>query len=130
MGPPDTATPKPGTTSAASPPQSANATPGGDTVPAPVVHWPSSQADYLQNPAPAYPPLSQRLGEQGKVVVRVLIGQNGRAQRADIARSSGFERLDQAALKAVLSWRYVAGTVNGQPQDMWFDVPVNFKLPD
>lgn len=74
--------------------------------------------------------MSLRLNEQGKVVVRVLIGRNGRALDGRIAQSSGFDRLDQAALRAVMSWRYVPGTVDGQAQDMWFDVPVNFKPPN
>lgn len=47
-------------------------------APAPgKVELPSSDADYLQNPKPAYPRISQRLGERGKVVVRVLIGVDG-----------------------------------------------------
>jgi len=94
------------------------------------VTLPSSMADYLSNPPPTYPPMSLRLNEQGKVVVRVLIGRNGRALDGRIAQSSGFDRLDQAALRAVMSWRYVPGTVDGQAQDMWFDVPVNFKPPN
>jgi protein TonB len=91
------------------------------------VTLPSSIADYLSNPPPTYPALSLRLGEQGKVMVRVQIGKNGRALQARVAESSGFDRLDQAALRAVLNWRYVPGTVDGQAQDMWFDAPINFK---
>ena len=68
--------------------------------------------------------------ETGQVVLRVLIGKNGQALRGDVFQTSGFHRLDQSALKAVLSWRYVPGKVNGQAQDMWFDIPINFKLPN
>jgi periplasmic protein TonB len=97
--------------------------------PAPVkVELPSSDADYLQNPKPAYPPISKRLGEQGKVVVRVLIGVDGNAQKAEIRQSSGFERLDQAALATVLKWRYVPGKRGGVAEAMWFNVPINFVL--
>lgn len=97
--------------------------------PAPVkVELPSSDADYLQNPKPAYPPISKRLGEQGKVVVRVLIGADGNAQKAEIRQSSGFERLDQAALATVLKWRYVPGKRGGVAEAMWFNVPINFVL--
>jgi len=94
------------------------------------LHLPSSQADYLNNPQPPYPALSLRLRESGKVVVRVLIGKNGQALRVDLVQSSGFERLNQSAMKAVLAWRYVPGKVDGQAQDMWFDVPISFKLPN
>lgn len=94
----------------------------------PKVELPSSDADYLQNPKPPYPAISKRLGEQGKVVVRVLIGVDGTAQRAEIRQSSGFERLDQAALATVLKWRYVPGKRAGVAEAMWFNVPVNFVL--
>ena len=92
------------------------------------VELPSSDAQYLQNPKPSYPAISKRLGEQGKVMVRVLIGEDGRAQRAEIRQSSGYERLDQAALNTVLAWRYVPGKRGGAPEAMWFNVPINFVL--
>jgi protein TonB len=94
------------------------------------VQLPSSNADYLNNPHPPYPALSLRLNEQGRVIVRVLISKNGSALRGEINQSSGYERLDQAALNAVLGWRFVPGKVDGQLRDLWFDVPVNFKLPN
>jgi protein TonB len=94
----------------------------------PRVELPSSDAQYLQNPKPAYPAISKRLGEQGKVLVRVLIGPDGIAQKAEIRQSSGYERLDQAALNTVLAWRYVPGKRGGVPEAMWFNVPINFVL--
>ncbi len=94
----------------------------------PRLELPSSDADYLQNPKPPYPAISKRLGEQGNVVVRVLIGVDGSAQRAEIRQSSGFDRLDQSALATVLKWRYVPGKRAGVAEAMWFNVPVNFVL--
>nr|WP_235964973.1 energy transducer TonB [Caenimonas soli] len=97
--------------------------------PAPAkVELPSSDADYLRNPAPSYPPMSKRLGEQGKVLVRVLIGADGTPQKAELKRSSGFDRLDRAALEYVMKCRYVPGKVAGVPQAMWHEAPVNFVL--
>jgi len=105
------------------------AAPAVAAPPAPArVELPSSDADYLQNPRPAYPGLSKRLGEQGKVVVRVFIEVDGKAQKAEIKQSSGFERLDQAALATVLRWRYVPGKRAGLAENMWFNVPINFVL--
>jgi len=89
---------------------------------------PSSDADYLNNPAPRYPAISRRLGEQGKVVIRVLIDENGHPQQGDIHQSSGYARLDQAALAAVMDWRYVPGRNAGTVQAMWFNVPIQFAL--
>lgn len=94
----------------------------------PAVQLPSSDADYLQNPKPPYPPISKRLGEQGKVVLRVLIGTDGQPKKAEIRRSSGFDRLDQAAINAAMRWRYVPGKRGGVPEEMWSEVPINFVL--
>lgn len=94
----------------------------------PRVELPSSSADYLNNPRPPYPPLSKRLGEQGKVVVRVFIEANGAASRAEIRSSSGYDRLDQTALQTVLKWRYAPGKRNGVAEAMWFNVPISFVL--
>lgn len=94
----------------------------------PKVQLPSTDADYLQNPRPVYPPVSKRLGEQGKVLLRVLIGADGTAQDAQVRTSSGYDRLDQAALQTVLKWRYVPGKRGGVPEAMWFNVPIHFVL--
>jgi periplasmic protein TonB len=97
--------------------------------PAPArIDLPSTNADYLNNPRPPYPPLSKRLGEQGKVVVRVLIDADGLASQAEIRSSSGYDRLDQTALQTVLRWRYVPGKRNGIAEAMWFNVPIQFVL--
>lgn len=94
----------------------------------PRIELPSTQADYLNNPPPAYPRLSRRLGEQGKVVLRVLINTDGRAEQAQVVTSSGYERLDQTALATVQAWRYVPGKRNGVAEAMWFNIPIQFVL--
>ena len=94
----------------------------------PAVQLPSSNADYLNNPKPVYPAMSKRLGEQGKTIVRVLIGVDGLPKSASIRQSSGYERLDEAARTAVMSWRYVPGKRNGVVEPMEFNVPINWVL--
>ena len=94
----------------------------------PAIQLPSSDASYLQNPKPPYPALSRRLNEQGKTTVRVLIGIDGLPQRAEIAKSSGFDRLDQAAITTIMGWRYVPGKRGGVAEAMWFNVPINWVL--
>lgn len=94
----------------------------------PKVEMPSSDASYLNNPPPPYPPLSKRLGEQGRVVVRVHISTDGIATRAEVQKSSGFPRLDETAIQTVLRWRYVPGKRAGVPEAMWYSVPINFVL--
>ena len=126
---PVAATPLPAITQPVSPgPLAARAEPR-PAAPAPSrLELPSSDADYLQNPKPDYPPMSKRLGEQGTVLVRVLIGVDGLAQQGEIQQSSHFDRLDRAALATALKWRYVAGKRAGKPEAMWFTVPIAFVL--
>ncbi|MDO9278054.1 MAG: energy transducer TonB [Polaromonas sp.] len=93
-----------------------------------VVQQPSSNADYLQNPKPAYPALSARLGETGRTVYKVWIGTDGKPQRAELVSSSGFPRLDKAAYDTVMSWRYVPGMRNGVAEAMAVNVPIHWEL--
>ena len=123
------ATPVPAITQPVSPAPVAARTETRAVTPAPPrLELPSSAADYLHNPKPVYPPLSKRLGEQGTVQVRVLIGADGVPQQGEIQQSSNFDRLDQAALATVLAWRYVPGKRAGTPEAMWFTVPIAFVL--
>lgn len=92
------------------------------------IELPSSHASYLNNPKPVYPAISKRLGEQGKVVLRVLIDTDGLPQKVEVKESSGFARLDRQAVDAVMRWRFVPGKRNGVPEAMWNLVPVNFVL--
>ena len=94
----------------------------------PALTLPSSEAQGLNNPKPLYPKLSRRLNEQGQVVIRVYVGADGSAQQGEIKTSSGYDRLDQEALRTVLRWRFVPGQRLGTPEAMWFNVPVNFVL--
>jgi len=94
----------------------------------PAVLLPSSDADYLHNPPPAYPRMSRRMGEQGTAVVRVFINAEGRAESAELRTSSGFRRLDDAALETVKRWRYVPGKRAGIAESMWFNIPIRFVL--
>lgn len=103
------------------------ATPSAPPAP-PRIELPSSDADYLQNPKPPYPPVSKRLNEQGTVIMRVLIGVDGLPQKAELRKSSGFDRLDQSAAATVMKWRYVPGKRAGIAEAMWFNVPINFVL--
>jgi protein TonB len=113
---------------------SADATPAaapaqtGQTKGAPAFSLPSSEAHGLNNPKPAYPRQSRRLNEQGQVVIRVFVAEDGSPQQGEIKTSSGFDRLDQEALRTVLRWRFVPGQRLGIPEAMWFNVPVNFVL--
>jgi periplasmic protein TonB len=82
------------------------------------------------NQKPRYPQLSRAYGEQGTVVLRVLVQPDGRAGAVEIKTSSGYPLLDEAAQTAVQEWRFNPATVDGKPIARWSPVPIQFKLPD
>jgi len=85
-------------------------------------------ADYLDNPKPVYPSASRRLGEQGRVLLRVFVSADGHAAHIEIKTSSGFARLDEAAREAVARWRFVPARRGPQTIAAWVQVPLTFQL--
>ena len=89
---------------------------------------PRFDADYLSNPSPRYPPLSRKLAETGRVLLRVQVSPKGEALTVQLQRSSGFERLDKSALEAVADWRFVPARQEQQTVMAWVIVPIVFSL--
>jgi protein TonB len=85
-------------------------------------------ADYLHNPAPAYPYSARRNHEEGKVVLLVLVSPQGTTKSLKVHRTSGFRALDEAALDAVQRWRFVPARRGDEPVEDWVLVPVSFHL--
>jgi len=80
---------------------------------------------------PEYPPSSRRAGEAGTVILEVYVLENGRAGDVRVKKSSGYPKLDEAAVREVKrSWRLEPGTENGKPVPMWGQFAVTFKLTD
>mgnify|MGYP000034045319 CR=1 FL=1 len=100
----------------------------GQSQSTPALSLPRSEAHGLSNPKPTYPRMSRRLNEQGQVVIRVFVAADGSPQQGEVKTSSGYERLDQEALRTVLRWRFVPGQRLGVAEAMWFNVPINFVL--
>lgn len=98
-------------------------------VAAPVPFTPPVfDADYLRNPPPAFPAQSRRIGEQGRVVLRVLVAPGGDAAEVQVRTSSGFERLDHAARDAVRRWKFVPARRGAEPVPAWVLIPISFRL--
>lgn len=98
--------------------------------PAPVgPSTPPRPADYLINPKPPYPALSRRLGEEGTVRLNILVNPDGSVARLELAKSSGFARLDQSAMDTVRSsWKFEPARQGGKPLQAWVIVPIQFTL--
>lgn len=97
-------------------------------VAAPAIEPPRHDLAYLRNPAPAYPALSRRLREQGRVLLRVRVDESGLAREVRIETSSGSERLDHAALEAVRQWRFAPARRGDRPIEGMALVPITFTL--
>jgi protein TonB len=86
-----------------------------------------SDVAYVEAPQPRYPPESRRSGEEGLVVLRVLINELGRAARVEIERSSGHSRLDEAARTAVQRALFRPYVENGVARMALATIPIEFS---
>lgn len=94
----------------------------------PQVTPPLYRGGYLDNPKPRYPALSLELNESGTVRVRVQVSAEGRPLDVSLAQSSGYPRLDRAALEAVRQWRFVPARRGQEAIPFNFIVPVDFSI--
>lgn len=85
--------------------------------------------DRAQSRDPEYPANARRAGEQGSVVLQVLVGTDGRVLDARLAQSSGYPDLDRAALEGIKSdYRFIPGMIDGQKREMWHTLKFTWKL--
>ena len=83
---------------------------------------------YLENPAPSYPLISRRVGEEGKVILRVWVEASGLPKKVEIQSSSGFERLDQSARNTVSRYKFIPAKRGEVAISAWVLVPILFNL--
>ena len=79
----------------------------------------------FHNYQPPYPDVAQVNGEQGDVVLKVRVNEDGRVRNIEIEKSSGFADLDNAAIGGVLSWRYLPSA----RWSSWEHVTIAYRLP-
>ncbi|MCL4738205.1 MAG: TonB family protein [Burkholderiaceae bacterium] len=116
------------------PPQPVSVTPPAPPAPEPAPAppapklIPASAIEYLVLPDIVYPASSRRLNEQGLVIVAVHVDAAGVPQEVRLTQSSGFDRLDRAALAGVRRARFKPYTEGGQPTAGWARIPIPFEL--
>jgi periplasmic protein TonB len=80
---------------------------------------------------PPYPMASRHLGEAGALALDILVGADGRVRDAKVSKSSGYDRLDQAAVsEAKQHWHLRPATRNGVPFEQWLTLKVVFRFQD
>ncbi|MDE6176232.1 MAG: energy transducer TonB, partial [Paramuribaculum sp.] len=75
-----------------------------------------------------YPEVAQENGVQGRVVIQFVVTKTGDVGEVKVARSKDPD-LDKEAVRVVKSLpKFIPGKMNGQPVNVWYTVPVTFKL--
>ena len=89
---------------------------------------PSADLAVTRGTQPAYPPASRRMGEEGVVALAVRVDERGRPVEVRVQQSSGFPRLDPAAVEGLRQWRFKAAMRDGAATTAWTSVRVRFRL--
>lgn len=89
-----------------------------------------TRARTSDTPKPRYPESARRNGKEGRVLLRVLVNEEGRSASVEVNRSSGVESLDQAALEAIKRWRFSPARLGNRPVESWVRIPIDFRLTE
>jgi protein TonB len=84
--------------------------------------------EYIQSPQADYPSMAKRMGEEGRVIMQVLVNDKGRAERVEILKSSGFARLDESAKLALLRALFKPYLEDGKATTVLATASINFSL--
>lgn len=88
----------------------------------------SFRASYLHNPEPDYPAVAKKRDWHGLVKLRVQVTADGLSEQIDVAQSSGHDILDEAAIEAVKTWRFIPAKRGETTVSSSVIVPIKFKL--
>ena len=75
-----------------------------------------------------YPEAARREGQEGRAIIKICVNQQGKIDSADVATSSGFPELDEAAIKVAKAYRFKPATSEGKPVSSCPTLPVKFEL--
>jgi protein TonB len=89
---------------------------------------PSTAPSLIENPKPPYPMIARRRKMEGVVLLRVEVLADGGVGEIEVKRSSGYNILDETALRAVKKWRFLPATLNGISVKVWASIPIRFEL--
>lgn len=105
-----------------------SALPGRDVTTVEGKPTAKAEPDYLKNPEPEYPLAARRRGQEGLVLLNVTVSGAGRATEISLKQSTGYELLDQAAIKAVREWEFEPARIGSVGVESKIEVPVRFRL--
>jgi TonB family protein len=77
---------------------------------------------------PHYPNRALKLGQEGKVLVEVLLDKDGKQIKQEVINSSGYVLLDKAALEAIKKWSFLPHKLQGENSKAFIQIPIEFKI--
>ncbi|WP_334107202.1 energy transducer TonB [Methylobacillus sp.] len=95
-----------------------------------ILEVPISGVSYRHQEMPTYPAMSKRLGEQGVALLRINVSETGMPETIQLEKSSGFDRLDKAALEAAKKCRFNPYMRDNKPMRVTVIAPFRFSLSD
>ena len=84
----------------------------------------------INNPHPPYPLIARKKGFEGKLILEVLVNEDGSVKSTSIRESSGYEILDNVSKKTVEKWIFIPAKKMGQAVKDYIQVPIKFVLTD
>jgi len=88
------------------------------------------QVSYAYSPKPEYPAPARREGKEGRVLLRVLVDEQGKSKSIEVNNSSGSEALDRAAAEVIKRWRFSPARYGNKSVESWVKIPIDFRLTD
>ena len=84
----------------------------------------------INNPHPPYPLIARKKGFEGKLILEVLVNEDGSVKSTSIRESSGYEILDTVSKETVEKWTFIPAKKMGQAVKDNIQVPIKFVLID
>jgi len=100
--------------------------------PPPVVHQAVSTPVSVGRPhvcTEQYPPMALRLGQEGTTMLSFKVTTEGGVSNVTVAKSSGYDSLDSAAVSCAARWHYKPATQDGTPVERDWQANVVWKIP-
>jgi protein TonB len=86
-----------------------------------------TRAEATRRVEPQYPAAAAEFGAAGTIVVRVLVGEDGRVKETQLLKTFGNPACEQAALDAARQWQFNPATKDGVPFEQRVSIPFTFS---
>jgi len=90
----------------------------------------TAKPSVFNNPSPIYPQVARQNGWEGLVQLKVLVETDGLPSQILIEKNSGYDILDESAVRAVRQWHFIPAQKGAMKFSSWVTIPIRFRLID